>query len=178
MALTETSARRDADGVAPEPVGPPATVRRTVELWVAGVAAALTTLSLGAFTLVVNGVDEATFADTLYPLLADGGVAGAAGVPLDAAYEATRTLAAWFSVTVPVVLGLTVAGFALARRRPARRSAGWWFLAAGLACLVGSQLLLYPVAFGFFVSAGLFAPRATDQQSDQHSDQPRTGSPR
>ncbi|MFI2103119.1 hypothetical protein ACH436_07490 [Isoptericola sp. NPDC019693] len=167
--MTETPARRDA---APEPGEPAAPLRRTVELWLAGVAAALTTLSLGAFTVVVNGVDEATFADTLYPLLADGGVAGAAGVPVETAYEATRTLAAWFSFTVPLVLGLTVVGFALARRRPGRRSTGWWFLAAGLVCLFGSQLLLYPIAFGFFVAAGLFALRATDQ----HSDQPHTGS--
>ncbi|MCZ2262842.1 hypothetical protein IRJ14_09615 [Isoptericola sp. QY 916] len=174
MAMTDTPARRAAGDAAAEPAGPAVVVRRTVELWVAGVAAAVTTLSLGAFTLVVNGVDEATFADTLYPLLADGGVAGAAGVPVDAAYEATRTLAAWFSLTVPVVLGLTVVGFALARRRPARRTTGWWFLAAGLACLLGSQLLLYPIAFGFFVTAGLFALRTTDQ----HSDQPRTGSSR
>ena len=176
MAMTETAARRDAaePGAAEEAV----TVRRTVELWVAGVAAALTTLFLGAFTVVVNGVDEATFADTLYPLLADGGVAGAAGVPVDVAYEATRTLAAWFSFTVPIVLGLTVVGFMRARRRPARRSTGWWFLAAGLACLLGSQLLLYPIAFGFFVTAGLFALRTTDHHSDQRSDQPRTGSSR
>ncbi|MEU2202522.1 hypothetical protein [Isoptericola sp. NPDC019482] len=172
--MTETPARRDGATSAPGSDAPEATVRRTVELWVAGVAAALTTLSLGAFTVVVNGVDEATFADTLYPLLADGGVAGAAGVPVGVAYEATRTLAAWFSFTVPVVLGLTVVGFAVARRRPARRSTGWWFLAAGLACLLGSQLLLYPIAFGFFVAAGLFALRSTDQ----HSDQPHTGSSR
>jgi len=178
MAMTETPARRDAAGAEPEAPDEAVTVRRTAELWVAGVAAALTTLSLGAFTVVVNGVDEATFADSLYPLLADGGVAGAAGVPVDVAYEATRTLAAWFSLTVPIVLGLTVVGFMLARRRPARRSTGWWFLAAGLACLLGSQLLLYPIAFGFFVTAGLFALRTTDQHSDQRSDQPRTGSSR
>ncbi|HWV75867.1 MAG TPA: hypothetical protein VN027_01020 [Isoptericola sp.] len=176
--MTETPARRDAAGAEPEAPDEAVTVRRTAELWVAGVAAALTTLSLGAFTVVVTGVDEATFADSLYPLLADGGVAGAAGVPVDVAYEATRTLAAWFSLTVPIVLGLTVVGFMLARRRPARRSTGWWFLAAGLACLLGSQLLLYPIAFGFFVTAGLFALRTTDHHSDQRSDQPRTGSSR
>ena len=34
-----------------------------------------------------------------------------------------------------------------------------WALAAGLACLLGSQLILFPVAFVFFVAAGLFALR-------------------
>ncbi|MEL7976660.1 hypothetical protein AAG589_12415 [Isoptericola sp. F-RaC21] len=166
--MTETPAA-DAPVAPDAPADPP--VRRTAELWVAGVAAALTTLLLGAFALVVNGVDEQTFAGTLYPLLTDAGVAGGAGVSVDAAYEATRTLAAWFGFTVVVVLGLTAVGFAVARRRPARRSSGWWFLAAGLACLLGSQLLLYPIAFGFFVTAGLFALRRPDQH-------PETGSSR
>jgi hypothetical protein len=166
MAVTEMPAPDALDEVAATPP-----TRRTVELWLAGATAALTTLLLGAFTLVVNGVDEQTFADTLYPLLTDAGVTAGAGVSVDAAYEATRTLAAWFGFTVVVVLGLTVVGFWLARRRPSRRSTGWWFLAAGLACLLGSQLLLYPIAFGFFVTAGLFALRRPDQH-------PQTGSSR
>ncbi|WP_166850431.1 hypothetical protein [Isoptericola sp. BMS4] len=167
--MTGTPAPRRG-GSPPRWPDPPATptIRRTAEIWVAAVAAGLTTLLLGAFTLVVNGVDAATFADTLYPALTGAG-ALAEGVPVDAAYEAARTLAAWFGLTVVVVLGLTVAGVALARRRPARRTTGWWFLAAGLACLVGSQLLLYPIAFGFFVTAGLFALRKPDQQSETGS---------
>jgi uncharacterized membrane protein YhaH (DUF805 family) len=141
-------------------------VRRTAEVWIAGVSAVLTTLLLGAFAVVINGADERLFAETLHPLLAGG---GSADVPVDAAYEAARTLGAWFGMTVVVVLGLTAVGIAVARRRPARRRTGWWFLAAGLVCLGGSQLLLYPVAFGFFVSAGLFALRKPDHQPENGS---------
>src|SRR5699024_6648486 len=47
----------------------------------------------------------------------------------------------------------------LARPRPWRRGAGWGAAAAGLACLLGSQLIVSPAAFLFFVAAGFFALR-------------------
>jgi uncharacterized membrane protein len=56
-------------------------------------------------------------------------------------------------------------GFFSASRRPAGRSTGWWFAGAGLICLVGTQFILYPVAFFFFLTAALFAVRSTQQGS-------------
>ena len=81
------------------------------------------------------------------------------GLGVAEAHELARTLAAWFSVTLIAVLLLSAIGWFMARRRPWRRTAGWWILAAGLACLLGSQLILFPVAFIFFVAAGVFALR-------------------
>ncbi|MBA4866745.1 hypothetical protein H1V43_36720 [Streptomyces sp. PSKA54] len=150
---------------APAPAG--VTLRRTAEVWVAGAGLVLSTLFLGAFTLVMNRLDEAEFSATLYPemqrigldLTAGGAVAGDA-------YDAARTLAAWFGLTLMAVLFSGITGIFVARRRPGRRTAGWFFAATGLVCLVGSQLVLYPVAFLFFVSAGLFALRRSDRRPD------------
>jgi hypothetical protein len=56
-------------------------------------------------------------------------------------------------------------GLFIAWRRPGRPSTGWWFAGAGLICLVGTQFILYPVAFFFFLTAALFAVRSTQQGS-------------
>ncbi|WP_454860165.1 DUF4064 domain-containing protein [Promicromonospora soli] len=143
----------------PAPPVPAPTLRRTAEVWLAGAGMVLSTLFLGAFTLVVNRIDEGEFAATLYPEMRRIGLDPAAGGAAADAYDAARTLAAWFGVTLMVVLLLGITGVFVARRRPGRRTAGWFFAAAGLVCLVGSQLILYPVAFLFFAGAGLFALR-------------------
>jgi hypothetical protein len=141
-------------------------VRRTAEVGVAGAGMVLSALFLGAFTLVVNRMDEGEFATTLHPEMQRIGLdltaAGAAGD----AYDAARTLAAWFGCTLMVVLLLGITGIFVARRRPGRRTTGWFFAAAGLVCLVGSQLILYPVAFLFFAGAGMFALRRPDRRPD------------
>ncbi|GAA1287395.1 MULTISPECIES: DUF4064 domain-containing protein [Brachybacterium] len=140
----------------------PATrIRRTAELWLVGIAMVLSTVGLGGFSLVMNQADAPTFERVILPSL----LGTESGMGLDQAYEAGRTLGAWFGVTLIVVLLLSVVGIFFARRRPSRRSTGWWFLAAGLACLLGSQLILYPIAFVFFVSAGLFALRTVTDGS-------------
>jgi hypothetical protein len=130
---------------------------------------ALSTVFLGAFTLVMNRLDEEEFATTLHPEMQRTGMdltaSGVAGDP----YDAARTLAAWFGFTLMAVLLVGITGIFVARRRPRRRSTGWFFAIAGLVCLVGSQLVLYPVAFLFFVSAGLFALRRPDRRPDPGS---------
>src|SRR5699024_11626996 len=91
--------------------------------------------------------------------------------PSAEAYQLGRTLAAWFGVTLIVLLLLSVIGLFFTRRRPWRRSSGWWFLAAGLVCLLGSQLILFPVAFVCFVAAGCFAlrPISDGSPSEEHT---------
>ncbi|WP_418276020.1 hypothetical protein ACNHYB_14315 [Isoptericola jiangsuensis] len=142
----------------------PTAFRRTVEVWVAVAGMILTTVLAGGYALVVNRTDEATFTESLLPAMRGAGIV-ADGVAAEVALTGARTLAAWFGMTVVAVLLIGTIGIFLARRRPRRRGAGWWFLAAGLVCLLGSQLVLYPVAFLFFVSAGLFALRKPDPGS-------------
>ena len=130
-------------------------ISRTTELWLLGVGMGLSFVALGGFALVMNRIDMATFEQVVMPAL----VGADPGLAVAEAHELARTLAAWFSVTLIAVLLLSAVGWFLARRRPWRRAAGWWVLAAGLACLLGSQLILFPLAFVFFVAAGFFALR-------------------
>src|SRR5699024_6862338 len=116
---------------------PPPRVRRTLELWLVGIGMALSLVGLGGFTLVMNQADQATFESVIMPAL----TAADPGMPSAAAYQLGRTLAAWFGVTLIVLLLLPVIGLFSPRRRPWRRSCGGWFLAAGLVCLLGSQLI-------------------------------------
>lgn len=139
----------------------PTRPRRVAELVLAALGILLSLLSMGGFTLVMNAISLSDFEVVIMPAL----LGGSADMTVDSAYEMARTLAAWFGVSVVVVLLLSAAGIALTRSRPHRRTAGWWFLAAGLVCLLGSQLLLFPIAFLFFASAGLFALRPLPERS-------------
>lgn len=139
----------------------PVQVSRRAEVWAAGIGMALSTLFLGGFTLVMNTFDEASFSDSgLGDLLGLG-----EGVSAAEAYQLAATLGSWFGFTLLAVLLLGAIGTIATRRRPQLRRHGWWFAAAGLVCLLGSQLILYPVAFAFFVCAGLFALRPVEQRS-------------
>ena len=140
---------------------PPPSIRRTVELWLTGVGAVLATLFLGGFALVVNRLDEVAFAEVVQPVL----LSGADQLSPAEAFEAGRTLSAWFGLTLLLVLVLAAVAVLLTRSRPWRRTPGWWLLAAGAVCLWGSQLIAYPIAFFFFLGAGLFAARPVRDRS-------------
>lgn len=133
-------------------------VRRRLELTIAGIGAALALALQGGFAMVVAGSEPAELRDAILP------AADAAGVRLPAGgeAEALQTLAGWFGFSLIAVLALVAIGWFFARIRPNRRSTGWWFLGAGLACLAGTQLVLYPVAFFFLLTAALFAARSPD----------------
>ena len=137
------------------PARPAPAVRRIVEQWLIGIGMAVSFVTMGGFVLVMNRIDDAAFEEVVMPAL----VGADAGMPVAEARMLADTLASWFGITLIAVLLLSVIGLFLARRRPHRRGAGWWALAAGLACLLGSQLILFPVAFVFFVAAGFFALR-------------------
>ncbi|ATG53643.1 hypothetical protein CFK41_01745 [Brachybacterium ginsengisoli] len=138
----------------------PTRMRRTAEMTLLAVAVVLSILTMGGFTLVMNQIDMATFEEVVMPALLGGG-----DLAVDQAHEMARTLAAWFGASLVLMLLLSAAGFALARSRPHRRTAGWWLFAAGLVCLLGSQLVLFPLAFLYFLPAGLFALRPTPERS-------------
>ena len=148
MAEPRRLTRRDST------TGPPQ-IRRTAEQWLVGIGMAVSFVAMGGFVLAMNRIDDVTFEQVVMPAL----VGAEAGVPVVEARLLADTLAAWFGVTLVAVLLLSVIALFLARRRPWRRGAGWWAAAAGLACLLGSQLILFPVALLFFVAAGFFALR-------------------
>lgn len=134
---------------------------RRAELIVAGCAVAAAGVLQGGFALVITRSDDAALGSSILPALRDAGLDVADGD----AHVVLHTLAAWFGYSFILVALLTAMGFFFARLRPRRRSTGWWFLAAGLACLLGTQLVLYPVAFLFFLAAALFAVRTPTPRS-------------
>ena len=135
-------------------------VSRRPEKWISGIGLALAGLLQGGFTLTVNGSSEAEFNEKILPAMHAAGIN-----PAGDAYEGARTLAGWFGFSLILVLALCAIGLFVASRRPERRSTGWWFAAAGVICLVGTQFVLYPIAFFFFLTAAMFAVRSTQQGS-------------
>lgn len=135
--------------------------RRRAELIIAGIGMAASAVLQGGFALVITRSDDATLRSTIVPALR------AAGLDLaDAdAHVVLNTMAAWFGFSFIVVALCTAIGFFFARLRPRRRATGLCFLAAGLACLFGTQFVLYPVAFLFLASAALFAVRPVTPRS-------------
>lgn len=136
-------------------------VRRTAEYVILGLGLLAALVTMGGFTLVINQMDQAAFTEIVAPAL----LGENSGLDPAQAFEAGRTLAAWFGTSLVVMLLVSAVGVAHMRSRPHRRSPGWWFLAVALICLLGSQLILFPIAFAFFVVAGLFALRPVSERS-------------
>ncbi|MFB7249983.1 hypothetical protein [Microbacterium sp. NPDC056234] len=139
----------------------PAPFRRRAELIIAGVGVLAAGVLQGGFALVITRSDDATLRSQVVPALESAGLA----VTDADATVALNTLAAWFGFSFVLIAALCAIGWFFATHRPRRRSTGFWFLGAGLACLLGTQLVLYPVAFLFFFSAALFAVRTPPQRS-------------
>lgn len=154
----QSTARRGgpADSSAPR-------MRRPFEMVLAGLGMAAALLTHGGFTLVMNRIDQSTFEAVVMPSL----VGESSGLTGEEARVLGDTLAAWLGVSLVVLLLLSVAGIAHTSSRPSRRTPGWWFLAAGAVCLLGSQLILYPVAFLFFAAAALYAVRPLPERSSR-----------
>jgi len=152
--MTEPS--RDQDAAA-------APFRRRIELIIAGIGLAASAVLQGGFAYVIIRSDGETLQTTVLPALREAGIeVSDADAPV-----ALNTLAAWFGFSFILVALLCAIGFFFALHRPRRRSTLWWFVGAGVACLLGTQLVLYPVAFLFFLSAALFAVRTPTPRSSK-----------
>lgn len=106
---------------------------------------------LGGFALTILPMDEATYADKVFPFLQGSLPAEELGQN----FEAVKTLSTWFAITLLVVLSLiALASFFLkGNRNPGR--AGIILMVAGGATLIGTQLVAFPLAFLFFLAAAL-----------------------
>nr|WP_201468800.1 hypothetical protein [Microbacterium hydrocarbonoxydans] len=149
-----TTAIREAETAAPP-------FRRRAELIIAGIGLTAAAVLQGGFALVITRSDDETLRSTVVPAVR------AAGLELAQAdaHVVLNTMAAWFGFSFIVVALCTAIGFFFARLRPRRRATGLCFLAAGLACLLGTQFILYPVAFFFLIAAALFAVRTATPRS-------------
>ena len=150
--MTQTPREQDAAA---------APFRRRIELIIAGIGLAASAVFQGGFAFVIVRSDDETLYTEVLPALREAGIE----VSDADASVALNTLAAWFGFSFILVALLCAIGFFFALHRPRRRSTLWWFVGAGLACLLGTQLVLYPVAFLFFLSAALFAVRKPTPRS-------------
>ena len=112
--------------------------RRLPELVLVGAGVAAALVTMGGFTLVMNHADADTVETVIMPALTGGALV--------------------------VLLLLVAAGTTHMLRRPASRRPAWWLLAAGLVCLLGSQLVLYPVAFLSLLAAAVIAVRPRPEE--------------
>ena len=135
--------------------------RRRIEAVIIGIGLAGAFVFQGGVALVIARSDDQTLRTEILPALQR------AGFPVSEAEAqvALGTLAAWFGYSLIIVALLSAIGLFIASRRPRSRSTGWLFFGAGIACLLGTQLVLYPVAFFFFLSAALFAVRTPPPRS-------------
>lgn len=133
----------------------PAPFRRRAEVILASIGLVGAAVLQGGFALLITRSSDETLRTAVLPALRQNGVA----ISDSDADMALNTLAAWFGYSLVLVALLWAVGLFFAHHRPRRSAPGWWFAGAGLACLAGTQLLLYPVAFFFFAAAALFAVR-------------------
>lgn len=124
---------------------------KKIELWIGWLGAALTCLFLGGYTITINQLNTADFKEIFTPVFSSV----METMSSDEAMELFKSLGAWFGFTTLIVLGLTVVASVLFRYRNYRKKAGILYLVTGVCCLIGSQLIAFPIAFFFFVAGGL-----------------------
>ncbi|MEH7493542.1 DUF4064 domain-containing protein [Neobacillus niacini] len=120
-----------------------------VIIGIAGVI--LGVIFLGGFSLTITSMEESTYATTVFPILQEG----VSEEYISESFEAMKALAIWFGVTLLIVVILVaLAALSIWRNRYPKRG-GVLFTFAGLATLIGTQFIAFPIAFLFFIAAGL-----------------------
>jgi phosphoglycerol transferase MdoB-like AlkP superfamily enzyme len=120
-----------------------------VIIGIAGVI--LCVIFLGGFSLTITSMEESTYKTTVFPILQEG----VSEEYVSESFEAVKALALWFGVTLLIVFILVaLAALAIWRNKYPKRGAVL-FIFAGLATLIGTQFIAFPIAFLFFTAAGL-----------------------
>ncbi|UJF15668.1 hypothetical protein LZ578_00180 [Jeotgalibaca sp. MA1X17-3] len=124
--------------------------------------ALLVVIFLGGFAVTINQINMADFQDTIVPIFKDviPNIETAEGL------ESMKTLGAWFSVTVFLTIIMVALGTLFVTRNKYPKRAAIFYGLAGLVVLIGSQLIAFPLAFIFFVVAGLCMWRQPGQQME------------
>lgn len=120
-----------------------------VIIGIAGVI--LCVIFLGGFSLTITSMEESTYETTVFPILQEG----VSEEYVSQSFEAVKALAIWFGVTLLIVFILVaLAALSIWRNKYPKRGAVL-FIFAGLATLIGTQFIAFPIAFLFFITAGL-----------------------
>ncbi len=111
----------------------------------------LCVILLGGFSLTITSMEEKAFAETVFPILQEN----VSENYISESFEAVKTLAVWFGVTLLIVLVMALPATVFIWRDRYPKWAAFLYLAAGLATLIGTQLIAFPLAFLFFIAACL-----------------------
>jgi hypothetical protein len=111
----------------------------------------LCVIFLGGFSLTMTSMEESIYKTTVFPILQEG----VSEEYVSESFEAMKALAIWFGVTLLIVFFLVaMATLSIWRNKYPKRGAVF-FIFAGLATLMGTQFIAYPLAFLFFIAAAL-----------------------
>jgi phosphoglycerol transferase MdoB-like AlkP superfamily enzyme len=120
-----------------------------VMIGIAGVI--LCVIFLGGFSLTMTSMEESIYETTVFPILQEG----VSEEYVSESFEAVKALAIWFGVTLLIVFILVaLATLSIWRNKYPKRGAVF-FIFAGLATLIGTQFIAFPLAFLFFIAAAL-----------------------
>jgi phosphoglycerol transferase MdoB-like AlkP superfamily enzyme len=120
-----------------------------VMIGIAGVI--LCVIFLGGFSLTMTSMEESIYETTVFPILQ----AGVSEEYVSESFEAVKALAIWFGVTLLLVFILVaLATLSIWRNKSPKRGAVLYIF-AGLATLIGTQFIAFPLAFLFFIAAAL-----------------------
>jgi hypothetical protein len=126
-------------------------MKRKWEVIIGLIGAILCVIMLGGFSLTMTTMEEGTFAKSVFPILQEG----VSIHDLSQSFEAMKALAVWFGVTLLIVLiSVVIATLSILKNKFPKRAA-LFFSLAGLATLIGTQMIAFPIAFFFFVTSGL-----------------------
>lgn len=126
-------------------------MKQSIEQWLGWIGVGLSVVFLGGFTLVVNQMTIDQFSElfteifpSVFSQMTD-----------EDAFMQFKTLGAWFGFTLLLLIVLIVVANFLLTYRNYRKTAAGVFVLAGMACLIGTQYLGFPIAFLFFAAAAL-----------------------
>ncbi|MGX7132699.1 DUF4064 domain-containing protein [Enterococcus songbeiensis] len=124
-------------------------MNRKIEKGLGIVGMVLVTLFLGGFSVVMNQLSTESYQKIFQPVFSEV----VKNLSVDEGILLFKTLGAWFAITVVVVLFVGAAASLFITKNKYPKLAGICYFIAGLAALIGSQLLAFPFAFLFFVSS-------------------------
>jgi len=126
-------------------------MKRRWEVIIGIIGLVLCLIFLGGFSLTITSMDESTFRNSVYPIMQ-----GSSNMnDQTESFEAMKTFGVWCGISLLVVFTFVIVATLLVWKDTHPKWASLLYLFAGACTLMGTQLVAFPLAFIFFVVAGL-----------------------
>ncbi|NWQ40488.1 DUF4064 domain-containing protein [Bacillus sp. EB106-08-02-XG196] len=126
-------------------------MKRKWEVMIGLAGVILCVIFLGGFSLTMTSMEEGTYETTVFPILQEG----VSEEYLSESFDAVKVLAIWFGITLIIVFILVALATLLIWRNKYPKRGAVLFIFSGLATLIGTQFIAFPLAFLFFIAAAL-----------------------